>query len=97
MQIRDVFVIMPFSEQRLLTANGERTYDRQHFDDVYAVLLDAVHAFDSTIVVNRMEQPYGNLVNAIIKRLASADVVIAVLAGKTPMYSMSWAFATACA
>jgi hypothetical protein len=84
MQIRDVFVIMPFSEQRLLTANGERTYDRQHFDDVYAVLLDAVHAFDSTIVVNRMEQPYGNLVNAIIKRLASADVVIAVLAGKNP-------------
>lgn len=84
MSIRDVFIIMPFVEQRLLTAEGERVYTTEHFDDVYTILTDAVRAYNRSTIVNRMEQPYGNLVNAIIKRLAQADAVIAVLAGRNP-------------
>jgi hypothetical protein len=84
MAIRDVFIIMPFGDQRVLTAEGERLYSAEHFDDVYAILCEAVASHDTATVVNRMEQPYGNLVSAIVKRLASADVVIAVLAGRNP-------------
>ena len=82
--INDVFIIMPFQEQVLRTAQGDRTYSTAHFDDVYQVLLDAVRRFRPSIAVSRMERKYGNLVDAIIHRLAAADVVIAVLAGKNP-------------
>jgi hypothetical protein len=82
--VNDVFIIMPFGEQVLRTADGDRTYSAAHFDDVYQVLLDAVRSFRATIEVGRMDRKHGNLVNAIIHRLARADVVIAVLAGKNP-------------
>lgn len=84
MQIRDVFIIMPFTEQRLVMHGAERTYSTEHLDDVYTLLRDAVAEYDGSINVDRMEQPYGNLVTAIIRRLADADVVIAILAGKNP-------------
>lgn len=84
MEIKDVFIVMPFDEQHLKTADGIRTYDKQHLDDVYTILGDAVRDYRSTINVDRMEQPYGNLVTAIINRLSSSDVVLAVLAGKNP-------------
>jgi hypothetical protein len=85
MVVRDIFVIMPFTEQTFLAKDGQhRVYTQHHFDDVYAEIKLAVHEFRPNCRVDRMEQPYGNLLAAIIKRLSSADVVIAVLSGRNP-------------
>lgn len=84
MDIRDIFIIMPFTEQRLHTPMGERIYTTAHLDDIYTILQQAVAEHDDGLAVTRMEQPYGNLVSAIIRRLARSDVVIAVLSGRNP-------------
>lgn len=84
MAVQNVFIIMPFLEQSVSVKDGARKYSKEHLDDVYKILCEAVRSFRSTIVVDRMEQPYGNLVTAIINRLASADVVVAVLTGRNP-------------
>lgn len=84
MPVNNVFIIMPFSEQTIVAEAATRTYSKAHLDDVYTILKEAVQEFRPGIVVDRMEQPYGNLVAAIIERLSSADVVIAVLSGKNP-------------
>jgi len=75
---------MPFGEETLMIEGSERKYPKKCFDDVYAILLRAVQEYGEDVVVDRMEQPYGNLMDAIIRRLASADVVIAVLTGRNP-------------
>lgn len=84
MPVNNAFIIMPFSEQTVAIGGATRTYTKTHLDDVYTILKEAVTEFRASIVVDRMEQPYGNLVSAIIERLSSADVVIAVLSGKNP-------------
>jgi len=82
--IRDVFIVMPFTEQQVILRGAQRTYSSAHLDDVYAIICDSVREYDESITVSRMDQPYGNLVSAIIQRLSTADVVIAVLAGRNP-------------
>jgi hypothetical protein len=82
--IQNVFIIMPFGEESVVTKNDEHTYTKAHFDDLYRILVDAVTGYKKKITVDRMQQPYGNLVSAIIKRLATADVVIGVLTGRNP-------------
>lgn len=84
MPVNNVFIIMPFTEQKVVIGGTARTYTKTHLDDVYTILKEAVIEFRGDIMVDRMEQPYGNLVAAIIERLSSADVVIAVLSGKNP-------------
>lgn len=84
MAIGNVFIIMPFGEEKTIVKGVERTYVKKRFDDMYAILLRAVREHNKNVVVDRMEQPYGNLVDAIIRRLSCADVVIAVLTGRNP-------------
>lgn len=84
MSVRDVFIVMPFTEQTIVTQDGERKYSEKHFDDIYATLRDAVREYNPDIHVDRMEQKFGNIVSHIIRRLHTADVVIAVLSGKNP-------------
>lgn len=85
MRIKNIFIIMPFQEQRVVLSSGDELHYRtQHFDDVYRILRTSVESHNANIKVDRMERPFGNLLSAIIERLASSDVVIAILAGRNP-------------
>lgn len=84
MSIQNVFIIMPFGEESVVAKKEKHAYSKAYFDDLHRILVDAVIGYKKKITVDRMQQPYGNLVSAIIKRLATADVVISVLTGRNP-------------
>ncbi len=84
MPISDVFVIMPFGAETVVLNGKKIVYDSSHFDDVYELIKAAVTSFDPAIRVERMEKKHGNLVSAIIRRIHSAELVVAVLSGRNP-------------
>jgi hypothetical protein len=84
MPVSDIFVVMPFGAQKVSLAEETIDYDKVHFDDLYELICEAARAHNPVCEVARMEKKHGNLVSAIIRRIAQAEVVVAVLSGRNP-------------
>lgn len=82
-KIKEIFVIMPSSRLIFSNEKGRRIYEKQYFDDLYRIIADASSSINPDVQCRRSIVKSGDIKADIIRNLSSADIVIAVVTGRS--------------